>query len=455
VTQVFTTGRKKQENKQMRRVTVFAAGAAVFLGSVIASPAQESAHRGRVITPESAIERPEDIGIRAHTPYRIFVPADRSRFGGDPNGYAMPAAVVAAVGPPFSGYAFETPASLACIYGLVAAVAGCNPNTFKTNPTLGSKAIGIVDAYDYPTAMADLNAFSAQFGLPAVTSTTFKVLFAGGTDGCSGSDPGNNAGWEGEQALDIDMAHAMAPKATIFLVEAASSSFTDLLAAEDCASKKVAAAGGGEVSNSWGGSEFSGETTYDSHFKTAKIVYLASTGDSAGTIWPSVSTSVVAVGGTTTSRVNTSGATFANFIGEAAWENGGGVSLYEPRPTYQKKLPPSTHRQVPDVSSDANPNTGVWVYDNNATTGCCWYIFGGTSVSSPTWAGIVNRAGSFAASTSAELLKIYTAFGTPSTYAADYNDVAYGLCSFYDGTQSTTSWDACTGVGSPKGYLGK
>ncbi len=96
----------------------------------------------------------------------------------------------------------------------------------------------------------------------------------------------------------------MAPKAKIFLVEAASNSFTDLLVAEDCASKLVAAAGGGEISNSWGGSEFSGETANDSHFMKTGIVYFASTGDRAGTEYPSVSTSVVAVGGTTTSRVN-------------------------------------------------------------------------------------------------------------------------------------------------------
>jgi len=219
----------------------------------------------------------------------------------------------------------ETPASLACIYHLVGVVAGCNPNTFKTNATGGSKAIGIVDAYDYPTAMADLNAFSTQFGLPKVTSTTFKVYFAGGADGCSGPDPGNNAGWEGEQALDIEMAHAMAPKATIILVQAQSSLFTDLLAAEDCASQKVAAFGGGEISNSWGGSEFSTEASNDTHFKQPNIVYFASTGDSAGTQWPSVSTSVSrGLAEPPPAGSNKSGATFGNFIGEAAWEDGGG-----------------------------------------------------------------------------------------------------------------------------------
>jgi len=443
----------------MRREIAFTAAVPLLLfGTAISMQAQEPglAHKGRVVTPESGIERSEDVGVRMHTTYKIFVPANRTNFAAEPEGYALPEAVTPAiVGPPFSGYAFETPASIACLYHLVTPATGCNPNTFKTNPSGGSKAIAIVDAFDYPTAMTDLNKFSAQFGLPLVTTSTFKVIFAGGTGNCSGSDPGNNPGWETEQALDIDWAHAMAPKAKIFLVEAASASITDLMVAEDCASLQVAAVGGGEISNSWGGTEFSTETTLESHFKKSNVVYFASSGDSAGTSWPNVSPNVVSVGGTTTSRVN-GGASFGNFIGEAAWEDGGGgLSHYEPRPSYQSVLPSATHRLVPDVSSDANPNTGVWVYDNNATTGCCWYIVGGTSVSSPTWAGVVNRAGQFAASSSAELTNIYGAFAGATTYAADYNDVAYGLCGFYDGFIAGTKWDPCTGVGSPKGYVGK
>ena len=269
---------------------------------------------------------------------------------------------------------------------------------------------------------------------------------------------------EGEQALDVQMSHAMAPKATIILVEAQSNSFTDLLAAEDCASKKVTALGGGEVSNSWGGGEFSGETTYDSHFKTAGIVYFASTGDDPGVIWPSAAVSVVAVGGTTISRVNVVStnkeiaptAAFGSFIGESTWgPGGGGISAYEPRPAYQKALPAGTGRHVPDVSADANPITGVWVYDANATTGVGWYVYGGTSVASPMWAGIVNRAGGFATSANVELLKMYTAFATATTYAADFNDTTYGLCGPYAGNEAATGWDVCTGIGSPKSYVGK
>ena len=451
--------RKGEELIQMRyAITSTAVAVLLLFGTAFSMQAQDRAwaHKGRVVIPESGTENPEDVGVRMHTTYQIFVPASRFGFAAEPNGYALPeAAALPAVGPPFPGFAFETPASIACLYKLVPPATGCNPNTFKTNPSGGSKAIGIVDAFDYPTAMADLNKFSAQFGLPLVTATTFKVLFAGGTDHCSGPAPGHDSGWETEQALDIDWAHAMAPKAKIFLVQAASNSLTDLLVAEDCASKQVAAAGGGEISNSWGSSEFSTEASFDSHFIKASVVFFGSTGDSAGTNYPSVSPNIVAVGGTTTARIN-GGSSFGNFFGEVAWEGGGGgLSLYEPRPSYQSVLPAASHRLVPDVSSDANPHTGVWVYDNNPSTGCCWYVVGGTSVSSPTWAGIVNSAGHFAASSSAELTTIYGAYATPSTYSADYNDITSGLCGFYDGFSAVTKWDSCTGVGSPKGNVGK
>ncbi len=431
---------------------------AVLLSSAVLTAAQEKslAHKGRIIIPESGMERPEDVGVRMHTTYQIFVPEDLAGHGAAPGSYGFPEQTPPPpVGPPLSGYAFETPSSIACLYGLVTPVTGCNPNTFKTVPGGGSKAIAIVDAYDYPTAMADLNKFSTQFGLPTVTTSTFKVLFAGGTGGCAGTDPGNDPNWETEQALDIDWAHAMAPHAKIFLVEAASTNLSDLLVAEDCASKTVAAAGGGEVSNSWGTSEFSTEASSDSHFVKSTVVFLAGTGDSAGTAWPGVSPNVVAVGGTTISRVN-GGATFGNFEMEAAWENGGGgPSLYEPRPSYQSVLSSATHRLVPDVAADSNPNTGVWIYDNNPFSGCCWYVVGGTSVATPVWAGIVNHAGHFAASSNAELTTIYKAFGTATTYAADYNDVSYGLCGLYDGYVATLKWDPCTGIGSPKGVAGK
>ncbi len=442
----------------MRSAIAFAAFVGLLLGSTLTALAQGPAPvlKGRIVVPDSSIERVEDVGLRAHTNHQMFVPADLNRHTAQPGAVAFPAfAASPMTGPPYSGYAFETPASIACVYHFVKTAPGCNPNTFLTNAGGGTKAVAIVDAYDYPTAMADLNAFSTQFGLPLVTATNFQVIYAGGTTGCNGTQPANDPGWEGEEALDIEMVHAMAPRAKIFLVEAQSNLFSDLMVAEDCASAKVAAAGGGEVTNSWGGSEFSSETTMDSHFTKAKVVYFASTGDSAGTQWPSASPNVVAVGGTTLRRAS-SGTSFGNFIREAAWENGGGgLSPFEPRPSYQSVLPAATGRLVPDVSAVANPNTPVWVYDNNAYYGCCWYTFGGTSVASPLWAGIVNRAGHFYASTPAELQTVYTAYSTPATYVAGFFDISQGMCNYYDSDLAVVNYDDCTGVGSPKTYQGK
>lgn len=443
----------------MRRSIVFISVAALLLSGGISMTAQESAiSKGRVVIPENAIEHPGDVGVRAHQPLRIFVPADRAKYAGDPNSYALPeVAAASAVGPPFPGTGFNTPASLACQYHMVIPAAGCNPNTFKTNPTGGSKTVGLVEAFDDPSAMSNLNTYSTQFGLPLVTSSTLKTFFAGGAGGCAGSDPGPDptGGAEIETSLDLDMVHSAAPKAKIVVVFAQSLGLTDLLAAEDCASKQVAAAGGGEISNSWGGSEFSSEKSFDSHFVKSGIVYFASTGDSAGTQWPSVSPNVVAVGGTTIGRVN-SGPNLGNFLFEAAWEDGGGgVSEFEPRPTYQSHLPASTHKQVPDVSSVANPNTGVWVFDNNPVLGSGWFVVGGTSAAAPLWAGIVNAAGHFAASSAAELTTIYNAFATSASYTADYNDITLGFCGFFDGSFAGPKYDSCTGIGSPKGIAGK
>ena len=356
-------------------------------------------------------------------------------------------------GPPFPGYFYEDPASLACIYDLQPKSSGCNPNLVKLNPSGGSKAIAVVDAYDDPDAYTDLQTFSGQFGVAGINPTSFLVIFAphgGATPGsCMGAatrpPSAAGTGWDIEESLDIEYAHAMAPLATLYLVEAQSNSFADLLCAVSVASELVAAAGGGEVSNSWGSGEFKGETAYDSVFTTSKVVYFASAGDSPGAIYPSTSPNVVSVGGTSTSMNPVTG----DFISESTWQDGGGgESAYEPKPSYQSGLAGS-NRQTPDIASDANPYTGVWVLDSLTYGFPVWFIVGGTSVSSPTWAGIVNAAGSFAASTKAELTKLY---GDPRS---DFNLITIGNCGLYISEFASTGWNSCTGLGSPDGYKGK
>ena len=152
------------------------------------------------------------------------------------------------------------------------------------------------------------------------------------------------------------------PNAHIYLVEAASNSDTDLLIGVDVAAQLVATAGGGEVTNSWGGAEFSGEANYELHFISSQnVVFFASTGDTPGTEWPSVSPNVVAAGGTSLSRNLDANLTYRL---DTAWEDGGGgPSAYFARPAYQNALAAriGSQRSVPDIAFDANPRTGVWV----------------------------------------------------------------------------------------------
>ena len=404
---------------------------------------------GRIVVPQSGIQRPEDVGLRSRTQFKILIPAGRPEgVAGFSEAESTPEATQ-----PVSGYYAETPASLACLYGLVTVTSGCNPATLTTIATGGSKAIAIVDAYDYPTALADLTAYSKQFGLPAPTSATFTVAYPAATKPQPDPECAMYGGWDcwaSESALDIEMAHAAAPAAHIYLVEANSSSNADLFAAVTKAVALVQAAGGGEVSMSWGGSEFSTEARSDSTFTGANVVFFASSGDSEGTIYPAVSPNVVAVGGTTIARNPST----LNFEGELAWEDtGGGYSYYEPRPSFQSSISTlvGSYRGVPDVAAVGNPRSGVWVYNSYDNPYGAWNIFGGTSVASPLWAGIVNHAGHFSATTLAEQTLIYANAKT----AANFRDVSYGTCGYYEGWSAVAGWDPCSGNGAPLGAAGK
>jgi subtilase family serine protease len=203
---------------------------------------------------------------------------------------------------------------------------------------------------------------------------------------------------------------------------------------------------------SWGGEEFSAETTLDAFFTTPGVVYFAAAGDSAGVIYPCASPNVVCAGGTSTARSQYTG----NLIGEIAWSDaGGGISFYEPIPNYQASIRNISrqlegYRGVPDISSDSNPNTGVWVLDTFPVPGPGWYIVGGTSVATPTLAGIVNASGHLASSSAAELVALYELSNFET-----FNDITYGACGYYSGTFSGPGWDLCTGFGSPRDLDGR
>ena len=273
---------------------------------------------------------------------------------------------------------------------------GLSPSTvksvydFPTSLTAGAgQTIAIVDAFDDPTAESDLNVFSLEFGLPTCTTANkcFKKV-----DQTGGKNyPISDGGWALEISLDVQWAHAIAPGAKILLVEARTNSGANLVAAEDYAGSHAQ-----YVSNSWGGPEFAGETTYDSHFAQPGVSFFVSSGDSGlGAEYPSSSPNVISVGGTTLHFA--SGA----FTTETGWSgSGGGCSAYEPATAAQLTF--GTYGQVhcggkratPDVSLDADPVSGVSVYDSTRyQLQKGWFQVGGTSASSPMWAARAAVAG--------------------------------------------------------------
>jgi subtilase family serine protease len=331
----------------------------------------------------------------------------------------------------------ETPASLACVYELVSGPAGCPISTSTNVPTGGVGAIAIVDAGDYPTAAADLHAFSSYFGLP---DANLQIVYANGTK------PPVYPDWEVEEALDIEWAHAMAPNAKLFLVESIQVNTDPTWQAVRVAGKTVAENGGGVISMSWGIPEWPQEVNFDKNFTHPGVVYFAAAGDSGLNypFHPAASPNVVSVGGTYFNRDGN-----GNFLNEQYYTGGGGgaISPYEPRPSYQDVIQSivGTHRGFPDVASDF----------------CCaaiylqgWGEVGGTSWSSPTMAGIVNAAGLLKKSTHDELTKIYNEYGS-GRWGGLYRTRA----PFYDITTGDPScvvgWDLCAGVGAPRTYKGK
>jgi subtilase family serine protease len=301
----------------------------------------------------------------------------------------------------------------------------------------GTGTIAIVDAYDDATIENDLAVFDAAYGLPACTTKNKcfeKHMMATSTK--------TNSGWALETSLDVEWAHAIAPQAKILLIEAKTESGANLLGAIDYATgrKDVVA-----VSMSWGGDEFSDELSYDSHF-TSKYgaAFFASSGDDGtGVSWPAVSPSVVGVGGTSL-ELAASGA----LISESAWSgSGGGVSAYEAQPDYQKtySVPKANGmRAVPDVSYDADPESGYAIYKTTGSSKNGWYTVGGTSAGAPQWAAI------YALGHSASLAAMYGDKASTSTlkFFRDIASGSNGTCKYY--CDARKRYDYVTGLGSPQ-----
>ncbi len=300
--------------------------------------------------------------------------------------------------------------------------------------------VAIVDAYGNPKAQADLNKYSQTYGLPTTTITT---IYPQGNVGVV------DEGWALETDLDVQMVHAIAPKAKIILEAAKTPTDADLYAAvKDAYTKRGATV----VSMSFGGSESASETGAlgDGIFSAGNakgVSFTASSGDSGtGAQYPASSPYVTAVGGTTL-NVKSDG----TYVSETAWSgSGGGLSAYETVPAYQTGVNKSKQRGVPDVAMVADPNTGVDMYDSfgyNGQKG--FFIIGGTSVAAPLFAGVLALVNQGRTTTLKNAnLQIYpTAKAHYASYFHDITSGSNGSCGKI--CTAHTGYDYVTGLGSP------
>jgi subtilase family serine protease len=302
-----------------------------------------------------------------------------------------------------------------------------------------SQTIAIVDAFDDPTAEADLAVYRSQFGLPACTTANGcfrKVSQNGGTH-----YPRKDAGWALEISLDLDMASAICPNCHILLVEAKTNSFANLGAAEN----RAAAMGASVISNSWGGSD-AADSTYGAYFNHPGIAITVSSGDAGyGVEYPASSHYVTAVGGTTLTRSG-SGRGFT----ETAWSGAGsGCSTLNAALTGAAGAGTGcAKRAVADVSAVADPNTGVAVYDTTPYQGRSgWFVVGGTSASAPIIAAVYALAGN-----ASSIDNNY-----PYAHASSFFDVtsgSNGTCPTSQWCTARAGWDGPTGLGTPNGTGG-
>jgi subtilase family serine protease len=331
------------------------------------------------------------------------------------------------------------PADLQSAYALPSATSGVG------------QVVAIVDAYNDPSALSDVNTYRSQFGIAPLSTCTSpspalstnqpcfsKVNQSGGT-----RYPKSNGGWAQEISLDLDMVSAVCPNCSVLLVEATSPTFTNLGAAVN----KAVTLRATEISNSYGGGESSSDASYDaSYFNHPGVAITVSSGDGGyGVQYPAASQYVTAVGGTSLTRSSST-----RGWGETVWSGAGsGCSAYDAQPIWQSSMANITgvcaRRAVADVSAVADPNTGVAVYDSYTYQGVGgWLVFGGTSVSSPLIASVYALAGNAGTIN-------YGSY--PYSHAAALNDVTGGsngscgnvLCN------ATSGWDGPTGLGTPNG----
>ena len=335
----------------------------------------------------------------------------------------------AAVGFGPTGFGFG-PSQLQNAYNLPSSTAGA-----------GQK-VAVVDAFNDPNAVSDVATYRSSWGLPACnTSTHAGCLTVVNEHGATSPLPANSGstGWATEESLDVDMVSAICPQCSIYLVEADSQKIKDLGTGVDAA---VSVLHANFVSNSYGGHEHSSDPSFDaSYYKHKGVAVTASAGDSGyGVSYPSASPFVTSVGGT--SLVKASGT--SRGWSETVWNGtGSGCSTSESKPKWQTDGGCSK-RTDNDVAADANPNTGVAVYDTYDRGG--WLEVGGTSVSSPVIASVFALAGTPAAN-ALPVKFIYK----NTTALFDVTSGNNGSCSPAYLCTGEPGYDGPTGWGTPNG----
>ncbi len=339
-------------------------------------------------------------------------------------------------------------------------------NVAATAESNGGKGqiVSIVDYSVDANIASDLAAYRAEFGLPACPTGTVSPA----NTGCvfqqvaqSGAPKSGTSGWDVEISLDVDTVSAICPNCQILLIEASSTSISSLGSGDNTAVADGAIA----VSNSYGGSESSSEaSSATSYFQHPGVAITVSTGDSPAAIeFPATAPDVTAVGGTSLLQYSDQGTRSSN-ASETVWNGtcsggtacgtGAGCSAYDAAAPWQSTFLTNaggtsvcSRRVTADVSADADPATGLWIYDSLTAGG--WTIVGGTSLASPLTAALYGLANNATGSS------VYPASDLYADAASFYHVTSgnVGSCGNYlcNAADAINGFSGPGGVGTPGG----
>lgn len=362
----------------------------------------------------------------------------------------------------------QTPESMRTAYGLT-------PLIQKGDTGQGQTVVDIV-SYGSPTLQQDMDVFDQQFNLPPITIKQISPLNEPG----SGSSK-DRTGWAQETTLDVEIIHALAPGANIVVLVSPVAETEGTIGIPEfrkLVQYTIDNKLGNIISNSWGASEATlkdaaGQAEiqqWNTLLQTATtqdgLTFLASSGDNGATdftdlasqhlattptsSFPNDSPWVTSVGGTSLLR---NGPNFS----ETAWNSGngssgGGFSAFYSAPSYQQLLPASVQsimknrRGLPDVAGNADPETGLAMYENGS-----WTVAGGTSAAAPMWAAVVAIGDQMAGHPLGFINPALYKIGTSARYLQDFHDITSGNNTNGQvvGFNAIPGWDPVTGLGTP------